>query len=346
MGMFSSETDYFGLDIGSGAIRVVQMRAGGGKPALVTYGDVQVPNNLTTSDAAADREKMAAIIKQLVRDARISSKNVVAGLPSSTVFAAVITTPKLTNAELDKAIRYQADQYIPMNINEVKLDWSVIGRSQDDKELEVLLVAAPATAAQKYLEIMEHAGLEIMALEANATAVARALVSPNTQLAVIVLDIGQTSTDISIIYNNAPRLIRSIAVGGLTFVRAVEQSLGLDQAQAEQFTLRFGLTQTKLEGQVLKAIKPSLDSLLAEVDKSTKFFLNRYQGVKVEKVILTGTAAGLPELPTYLSTTTGLPVEIGNAWLNAAYPSSLQDQLMQISSQYAVASGLAQRNFV
>jgi type IV pilus assembly protein PilM len=346
MGIFSKETDYFGIDIGSGAIRVVQMRAGGGKPVLVTYGDVQVPGGLTTSDASADRIKMAEIIKQLVRDARISSKNVVAGLPSSTVFASVITTPKLTNAELDKAIRYQADQYIPMDINQVKMDWSVIGRSQDDKELEVLLVAAPVTSTQKYLEIMEQAGLDILALEANATAVARSLVAPSTPLAVIVLDFAQTSTDISIVYNNAPRLIRSIAVGSLTFVRAVEQSLGLDTAQAEQFTLRFGLTQTKLEGQVLKAIKPSLDSLLAEVDKSTKFFLNRYQGVKMEKVIVTGSAAGLPELPAYLSTATGLPVEIGNAWVNVAYPASLQDQLMQISSQYAVASGLAQRNFL
>lgn len=346
MGMFSKETDYFGLDIGSGAIRVVQMRAGGGKPVLVTYGDVQVPQALSASDAAADRDKIAGIIKQLVRDARISSKNVVAGLPSSAVFASVITTPKLTNAELDKAIRYQADQYIPMAIDQVKMDWSVIGRSQDDKELEVLLVAAPITSTQKYLEIMEKAGLEILALEANATAVARSLVAPNSQLAILVLDIGQVSTDISIVYNNAPRLIRSIAIGSLTFVKAVEQSLGLDQAQAEQFTMRFGLTQTKLEGQVLKAIKPSLDSLLAEVDKSTKFFLNRYQGVKMEKIILSGNAAALPELPAYLSTASSLPVEIGNAWINTAYPASLQDQLMQISTQYAVASGLAQRNFV
>ncbi len=346
MGLLSHETNYFGIDIGTTAIRVVQLRARGANPALETYGDVKVPAGLTTSDATGDRAKVADIIKQLVRDARISSKNVVAGLPSSSVFASVINTPVLNHNDLAKAIHYQAEQYVPMAIDQVKLDWSVVDHSKDGKEQEVLLVAAPNTVANKYIEIFEKAGLEILALETNATAVARALVPVKSGVAVLILDMGSNSSDLTIVYNNSPRLLRSIPVGGTTFVKSVGQNLGLDQTQAEQFTYKFGLTRTKLEGQVLKAVQPSLDSLAGEIEKSVKFFLGRYAGVKLEKLILTGSTVAVPELSTYLANATQLPVEVGNAWINVAYPASIQDKLMAQSIQYAVASGLAQRMFV
>ncbi|MBW3538208.1 type IV pilus assembly protein PilM [Candidatus Parcubacteria bacterium] len=345
MGLLDHETNYFGLDIGSTAIRLVQLRQGGGKPVLVTYAAVAVPAGQTVSDSQLDQDKVAAVIRQLVKDSRVSTKNVVAGLPSGSLFAAVITTPKLTHTELSKAIKFQADQYVPMALDQVKLDWSVVGAGANDNELEVLLVAAPNTSTAKYANILEKAGLEVVVLEANAMAVARAVVPPS-DLAVIVLDMGNTSSDLTVIYQNSPRLMRSIPVGGNTFVQSVAQNLGLDRTQAEQFTYRFGLTQTKLEGQVFRAVKPSIDQLVGEIQKSSKFFLGRYEGVKLEKIVLTGVTSSLPELPAYLATATGLPVEIGNAWVNVAYPASIQDKLMSASSQYAAASGLAQRMFV
>ncbi|HSH31160.1 MAG TPA: type IV pilus assembly protein PilM [Candidatus Saccharimonadales bacterium] len=344
MGLLDHETNYFGLDIGSTAIRLVQLRASGAKSNLVTYGSVPVPAGLTTSDSQLDQDKVAGVIRQLVKDARVSTKNVVAGLPSTSIFATVITTPKLSHAELAKAIKFQADQYVPMALDQVKLDWSVVGAGAGDNELEVLLVAAPNTVAAKYANILEKAGLEVVVLESNAMAVARAVVPPS-ELAMIVLDIGNTTSDLTLMYQNTPRLMRSIPVGGSVFVQSVAQNLGLDRTQAEQFTYRFGLTQTKLEGQVLRAIKPSIDQLVGEIQKSSKFFLSRYEGTKLEKIVLTGSTSALPELPVYLATATGLPVEIGNAWINVAYPAGMQDKLMLASSQYAAASGLAQRMF-
>jgi type IV pilus assembly protein PilM len=346
MGMMSHDTNYFGLDIGNTDIRLVQLRKGGAKPALVTYGDIKVPAGLTTSDSALDADKVAGIIRQLAAEARVTTKQVVAGLPSASVYSAIITTPVLSASDLSKAIHYQADQYIPMALDQVKLDWAVVGPGKNDKEQDVLLVAAPNTVAAKYTNIFEKAGLEILALETNATAISRALVAKGPGLAVMILDMGSGTSDLTVVYDNAPRLIRSMPVGGATFVRAVSQNLGLDETQAYQFTYKFGLTQTKLEGQVYKAIKPSLDNLITEIQKSAKFFQDRYPEVKLEKIIVTGSTVALPELTTYLANSTGLPIEIGNAWINVAYPASLQDKLMSLSIQYAVASGLAQRMFV
>ncbi len=345
MGLFVKETEFFGLDIGSTAIRLVQLRRGGDHPALVAYGAIPVPANLAASDSSLDQDKMAELIRQLVRENQISLKNVVAGLSATKVYATVITTPKLENAQLAKAIRYQAEQYIPMAIDQVKLDWAVIDQSKDGKQLEVLLVAAPNSAVDKYVSILEKAGLEPLGLEPTATAVARALI-PKNNLAVVILDFGSLDSDISIVWNNAPRLIRSVSAGGLTLVRSVAQNLGLDEVQANQFTYKFGLTQSKLEGQVFKALKPTLDNLVGEVEKSVKYFVGRYPDVKIEKLVVSGSPAALPELGPFLANSTGLPVEFGNAWVNVSYPSGLQDKLMGLSSEYAAAVGLAGRGYM
>lgn len=345
MGIFKQSLDYFGLDIGSTAIRLVQLKKTGANPALVTYGDIEVPANLIASDSQTDRDRLAGLVRQLIKDTKVSTKNVVAALPSSKIFASVITTPKLSQAELAKAIRYQADQYIPMALDQVKLDWSVVGPGKTDNELEILLVAAPNTATAKYLDVLEKAGLEILALESNATALTRALLSP-TSPAVLLLDIGSIQSDVTAVIGGTPRLIHSIAVGGTTFIKAVGQNLGLDETQATQFTYKFGLTQSKLEGQVMKAIQTSLDLLTDELNKSAKFVAGRYPNTKLEKIILTGSTSALPELPTYLANATGLPVEIGNAWVNVSYPARMQEALLNVSNSYSVATGLALRLLV
>jgi type IV pilus assembly protein PilM len=345
MGFFVKDTEFFGLDIGSTAVRLVQLRPGGQHPVLTAYGSMPVSGNITASDSKIDQDKVSEVIRQLIRENHVNAKHVVVGLPSNKLFATVITTPKLDQSQLAKAIRYQAEQYIPMSLSQVKLDWAVIDESKDGKTLEVLLVAAPNTVVEKYVSIIEGAGLEILALEANAIATARALVPPGN-LAVALVDLGSLDSDISIISNNSPRLLRSVAIGGSTFVRGVAQSLGLDEVQATQFTYKFGLTQSKLEGQVHKAIKPTLDNLVSEVEKSVKFFTGRYPEVKLEKLVVTGPSAALPELGPFLANSIGLPVEFGNAWVNVSYPAALQDKLMGLSSEYAAAVGLAGRGYM
>ena len=290
------------------SIRFVQLKKGGGNPVLVNYGQIPIPLGLSSSDAAGDRDKVAELIKQLLRDKKVTEKNAVVGLASNKIFASVITTPKLATAELAKAIKFQAEQYIPMAIDQVKLDYAVVDQNKDGKSLEVLLVAAPTTVVAKYAGIIDKAGLEPLALEANAIAVSRALVQ-SKDIACVILDLSSVDSDITIISNQTPRLMRSVPVGEQTFVKAVAQELGLDETQAAQFTAKFGLTQTKLEGQVFKAIKPNLDSLVGEIKKSIQFFTSRYAGQKLEKLVVTGGASSIPELAAYLATATGMPVE-------------------------------------
>lgn len=340
MALLGKESNYVGIDIGSSGVRLVQLKHGGGKPLLVTYGDSEVPQGLTQSDAALDRQKTAETIRTLAAEAKVSTKYAIAGIPSLKIYASVITVPRMSEVELAKGIRYQAEHYIPMALDQVKLDWSVIENPVPSKEMEVLLVATPNQTAEKYMEICQKAGFELLALEPNALAMSRALV-PSGPIAVIVLDMGGVATDLTILSNGVPMLIRSIQVGGVTFLKSVAQHLGVDEPQAEQFIRKFGLTKTKLEGQVYNGLKPALDTLLSEIDKSIKYFMSNHEGVKLERVVMTGGSSQVPELPAYLATATGLPVEIGNPWINVSYPASLQDKLVNLASSYAVAAGLA-----
>lgn len=345
MAIIDTKTDYFGLDMGTTGVRMVKLKAGSKVPALVTYGAAATPSDLINSDSAADHDKMAAIIKQLKDQARIGTNEVVTAIPSVHAFTTVITTPKLNGNELAKSIELQADQYIPMPVDEVKLDWHVIDPNKSENEMSVLLVAAPRNVVDKYLSIIEKAGLNLLALEINALATARSVIS-TPEVPVIVVDFGNTNTEISVVWQRVPHLVRSVSIGGATLVRAVAQNLNVDEGQANQFLQKFGVTQTKLEGQVLKAVKGSLDSVMSEVSKSIKFFNGQNAGVNMEKVVLTGGPTALPEMPSYVANALNLPVEIANPWMNVSYPAAQQEALMSQSLQFAVAVGLAQRAFI
>lgn len=345
MAILDKNTDYFGLDIGTTGVRLVQLKSASSAPALVTYGAKPLPADLTSSESEVDQDKLAEIIQQLKSEAKVSADQVVTALPSQHAFTTVITTPKLSHSELEKSIQLQADQYIPMPVDDAKLDWHIIDSNKGENEMSVLLVAAPKQVVNKYLSIVEKAGLNLLALEINALAVARSVVNAS-DVPVAVVDWGSNSTEITIISQRVPHLVRSVNIGGNTLVRSVEQNLNVDTEQAQQFLQKFGVTQTKLEGQVLKAVQGSLDNVMSEISKSIKYFTSQNEGAQLEKAILTGGPTSLPEMPSYVANSLNLPVEIANPWVNVSYPATQQETLMNQSLHFAVAVGLAQRAFV
>lgn len=344
MAIFAGETSYFGLDIGTTSVRLVQLKKGGQKPYLVTYGSLPLPPNLAQSDATVGVGQLAASVKQLAEEANVSTKNVVAGLPTAKVFATVITMPKISDDELGKAIEFQAEQYIPMAVDQVKLDYTVVGQSADGKQIEVLLVACPNSVAARYVDILRQAGLDLVALELNATAVTRSLLAPDETAA--VLDIGGLNSDLTLVHQGFPKLLRSIPVGGINMTKAASKSLGVNEEQAQQFMSKFGVDPAKMDGHVVKALKGSLDTLTGEVKKSIEFFSSHYPDVKFSKLVVTGASSNMPGLAQHLAAQSTLGVVVGDPWQNVAYPVSEQEKLVETTDQYAVAAGLAERLLV
>lgn len=341
--IFSAGDDFFGLDIGSTAVRLVELRGNGPTKTLVKYAYVPLESTLSMSDSKADQQKLAQIIAQLVNQAHVTTNNVAVGVPSSRVFTTVADIDRLSGSELAKAVPFQADALVPTPLSESKIDWALLGDSPTDKtKQEILLTSVPNKFVEDRLDMLESIGLNVIAFEPDNLAMARALMVPETGTQ-LILDVGHRGTDLVIVQNGAPHLTRSIPTGLDAIVRSATQTLNIDQKQAEQFVFKFGLSKDKLEGQVAQAIGGAIDLITTEVDKSIKFFQARYTTSKVERVIVTGGASIIPEFPLYLANKFEINVEIGNAWRNVSYGQDRQNELLAISNQFSVAVGLAER---
>lgn len=344
MSILSGITAFFGLDIGTTAIRLVELRGSGLTKTLARYAQVPIDSKIALSESKTDRQRVAQAISQLIAEAGVTTRNVAVGIPSQRVFTTVVDFDRLSSAELAKSIHYQADSLMPNSMSESKLDWALLGDSPADKnKVEVLLSSVTNKFIEGQLDLLESIGLNVIAFEPDNLAVTRAMLPPDVAQPAMVLDIGNKNADLVIAMNGMPRLTRSIPTGSESFIRAAMQGLSIDENQANQFVFKFGLSKDKLEGQVYQAIIGSVDLLVAEIEKSIKFFQDRYSGAKVERIIVTGAASVLPEFPLYMANKFGVNVEIGNAWRNVVFPATRQNELLAVSNHYGVAAGLAER---
>jgi type IV pilus assembly protein PilM len=345
MSILSGVNGFFGLDIGTKAIRVVELRDMGHQKELVRYAYVPIDPKLALSDSKADQAKLMQAVSSLVQQAKLSTRNVAVGIPSQRVFTTVADIDRVPANELSKAIHFQADSLIPTPLAESKIDWALIGDSPVDKaKVEVLLSSVPNNFVEQRLDALESIGLNVIAFEPDNLALVRSIIAPETTQPQMVLDIGYKNTDLVITMEGFPRLTRAIPTGTEALIRTAAQNLNIDEAQAEQFIFKFGLSREKLEGQVFHAISGTVDLLIAEVEKSIKFFQARYPKAPLENIIVTGAASVLPEFPLYIANKFNMKVEIGNAWKNVSFTSGRQNELLAISNQFGVAVGLAERH--
>lgn len=344
MGILSGVASFFGLDIGSTALRAVELHGSGPHKTLYKYAYMPIDAKMALSDSPVDQQHLTQAIAQLMEQAKFSTNHVAVGIPSNRVFTTVADVERLPTKELEKSIRYQADALIPTPLNESKIDWAVLGDSPLDKtKQEILLTSVPNDFVERRLDIVESAGLNVVAFEPDNLALARALQVPDATGAYLVIDIGHKSTDLVMIYAGMPRLTRSIPTGMESIIRSAMQNLNVDEKQAEQFVMKFGLSKDKLEGQVFQSISGAVDILTSEIEKSVKFFQTRYASVGLERMVVTGGGSTLPEFPLYLANKFVVNVEIGNPWHGVSFNPDRQNELLAIANQFSVAIGLAER---
>lgn len=344
MSLLSGVSDFFGLDIGTTGIRLVELRGTGRVKSLVKYAYQPVDSKIALSDAKPDQQKLAQVIADLLAQAKVSTKNVAVGLPSSRVFTTIVDIDRLDPKEIAHTISLQADSLIPTPLSESKLDWAVLGDSPKDKnKVEVILTSITNDFIENRLDMLENIGLNVVAFEPDTMALARAIIPADSTTPQMVIDVGSKSADLVICTNGAPRLVRSIPTGAEAIIRSAAQNLSIDEKQAQQFVFKFGLSKDKLEGQIYNAIISTVDILTGEIEKSIKFFQTRYGEVKLDRIIVTGGASAMPEFPLHIANKFGLNVEIGNAWRNISFPADKQNELLAVSNHFGVAAGLAER---
>lgn len=344
MAIIKSVGDFFGLDIGTTAVRAIQLSpAGQDRWALKHYGYAPLDIKTATGDSAEAKHRLGEIILTVIGQSGIRTKDVAIGLPSNKTFITVIDVPTLSPAEMKGTIKYQIDEYIPMAIDEAKVDWKILGQSLHDPSQQEVLIASTAEAySEERLEFIESLGLNVIAAEPDPIAMIRSILPVGVKDAQMIIDVGETSTNVAITYGDAPRLVRTIPTGIATLVKAAVQNLNIQEDQARQFILKFGLAPDRLEGQVVNAIESVLDGFAAELTKSIKFFQTRYPDTPVTTILLSGYASVVPQLGEYIGGKTGVAAQVGNPWQKVNVAAGDQ-KLASVASEFATAVGLAQR---
>lgn len=337
--------DFFAIDIGTTAVRVAQLSpAGTGGWNLTNFGYAPLDEKTATSISPESRRKLSDVIMTAIGQSGIKAKNVAVGLPSSKTFTAIVEVPLVSEVELRNMMKYQVDQYIPMATAEAKVDWALLGPSLHNPEMQEVLISSTANAyAEDRLELIEALGFNVIAEEPDPLAMVRSLLPPGISDGRLIINIGEQSTDIAITYADTPRLVRTIPTGIKSLVNAAVQNLNVEEAQARQFILKFGLAPDRLEGQVYRAIEGVLDNFAAELVKSIKFFQTRYPNTPVGGILLSGFGAVLPGFTEYIGAKTGIQASLANPWQRVQVSQAHQQQLAPIASEFAAVIGLAQR---
>ncbi len=345
MALLKGVGNFFALDIGTNAVRVVQLSSTSANSwSLQHYGYAPVDEKTSASDSPESRRRLGEIIMTAIGQSGIKEKDIVIGLPSSKTFTTVIDVPMMGEAELRSTIKYQVDQYIPMSVDEAKVDWALLGQSlHDAKQQEVLLASTSNTYAEERLEFIESLGLNVIAAEPDPIAMIRSLLPSGIKDARLIIDVGEQSTDLAITFGDTPRLVRTIPTGIRSLIKAAVQNLNVQDDQARQFILKFGLAPDRLEGQVYRAIEGTLDNFAAELVKSIKFFQTRYPNTPVGGILLSGFGAVVPQFGEYVTAKTGVPSSVANPWQRVRVAQADQQKLGTIASEFATVIGLAQR---
>lgn len=335
----------FGLDIGTSAMKAVWMESQGNGYFLDAVITTPTPEKGMLSESPLDQEQIAQSIRSMVSEAGITAKLVNIALPEGQVYTRVIEMPALSDKELQSAIYWEAEQYIPVPLSTITLDYRVLNRPQTPQEgnkMDVLLVGAPTALIDKYEKILNLSGLTIASVETEILSVIRSIVIGDNFPSSLVINMGATSTSLAIVRKGLLSFTYSIPTGGNAITRAIASDFGFPLQQAEQYKRIYGLSAENLEGKIGKAAQPVLSLTIAEMKKALAFYSEKFPSDPIRQAILSGGGAMLPGLTTYLTSAVGLETLISNPW-KVLVSEKVPKDIVDNASTYNIAVGLAIR---
>ncbi len=330
---------YFGLDIGSTSIKVIQSDGRRIKTAGVGINPYGKSVSLMTN---SEKIALTDSLKTLLKDLGIKEKKVICSIAESQVFSKVLNFPVMSSPELATAIKWELDQTVPFPPNEVETSWTILEKPDKvtgDEKISVYVVAVPTNISEVYVQMLELAGLEPVRLENEIPALSRAftnyLADANPS---VICDFGAAGTNIVALGRN--RLFSNfyVPVGGLAMTRLIAEAFGLPVDQAESYKRTYGMSKDQLEGKLVAVLKPVIDNLLGEIKKTMIAFRDDHKGSTINKVVLVGGSAYLIGLIPYLSESLdGVEVVAGDAFSGL----SVDEKYKGLGPLFAVAYGLS-----
>ncbi len=310
------ERPLFGFDLGTRTAKMIQLRPNGKTMEVMGYGYAMFPEDAIVEGIIVDPQEIVKALKPLMKKmtfGEITATRVAASLPVAKVFTRVLELPPMNPADLGQAVRLEAEQYIPVPLPDLYIDYEIIETGPERNE--VLMVAAPRAIADSYIKLFDMLGLEVAMIDSSMAAATRAIVA-TTQLnkTTLVADIGSTSIDLSI-HDKVIRLTDTVAMGGDSLTKQLVKDLGVGFEQANEIKYKFGLGPSGLQPKVMDSLGGPLNKMCAEMRRVIKFYQDRsIQKRKIEAIIVGGGSASMPGFLEYMAAQINLPVVVADPW--------------------------------
>jgi type IV pilus assembly protein PilM len=339
---FYHDKPLFGLDIGFSSMKVMQIEhaARGGK--VYGYGVNRFDPNAVKDGVIQDHEAIAKSLHEmfetlLVGD--ITTRRVALTVPAARSFSRAIRLPRLDTKDLADAVRLEAEQYIPVPIDDLYIDYDIV--SKTDKEMELYAVAIPRRVVDSYMKLMQLVGLEVVAIETTIASAARLFEqSDQSDVPTILIDFGSISTDITI-YDRTLVVTGTVAGGGDSFTQVIADKLGVTRDEATIIKTKYGMGLSKKQVEINQAIAPIIDALAKEIRRMIRYYEER-SGTKqkISQIVSMGGGANMPGISDYLTNVLRLPARVCDPWQHFDF-GRLQPPSTAEKSMYVTVAGSA-----
>lgn len=343
-----------GIDIGSASIKITELMKQGERFRLANYGILETkeylehPNKaLQTNSLAIEEKKTIELLSMLLREVKPKTKLAVMSVPIFVAFSTVLDLPLFSRSETDKIVAFQAQQHVPIPIDQAFVEWFPIEEfesRQGQKYQRVFLVAIPKEALERYKNICKGAGLKLVALEVEAFPLHRVFQNFFTDATTLVVDIGALTTNFLVIGEKKVKYIGQTEYSGVYLTQALSNNLGVSMFRAEELKRRRGLTATGADSELSTLLLPFLDVIIQEARHAKDVYERRY-GKKVEKLMLAGGGANLSGVEKYFVKQIGLQLAHHSVLMDTEYPVEIEPIVKSLNNELAISLGLARRYF-
>lgn len=349
MGIFTKR-ELIGLDIGSSSIKAVGLDWGQKTPKLKHFGMISLPPEAIVDGAFMDSATIVESIRSLVDGLKIKTRQVAVSISGHSVIIKKINVPAMSEVQLEESIRWEAEQYIPFDIEDVNLDFQILDEPAGQDQMAVLLVAAKKDMINDYTVVIEEAGLQPVIVDVDSFAIENAYnlsyESPEDELVGLV-NIGAGVMTINVLKGGTSAFTRDISIGGRQITEDIQKRLKMTYEEAEALKVKERDPSSQSQ-EVEKIIQGMAEQLATEVRRSMEFFASSSSGSEIKRVFLSGGCAKIQMLPGLIGERIGIPVEVFNPFAKIdCHPDNFDPEyIKQMAPLAAVGVGLALRREV
>ena len=338
--LFYKDKPIIGLDISQTGIKVMALDPS--RWSVLGYGSidldpVKIQKSLDEGYDYLSKNLRALITEKVI--GKVNNNHAVLSIPTSKTYARTFSLPSSAESNLKEAIDLEVEQYIPVPVAQLYVDYEIIDRAKD--KITILLCAVPKAIVDACVNATRQAGLSVVMVEPSVSAIGRLLTfTEDGSLPTVIVDIGPATTDIAIL-DSSIRVTGSVAIGGNTFTLEIAKKLKVPLENAHQLKVLHGLnvgnSQTKLVG----ALEPSLRRIVAETKKVIRYYNERLDNTrKLEQLLVVGSGSSVPGVGDYFTNAMVMPARVASPWQILNF-GDLKQPAKQIKPRYITVAGLA-----